>query len=46
LTTVIGLAAAFLPTSDVDSVLVFELKMIVGVAGPLVVGWLLFARAK
>jgi amino acid transporter len=45
LTTVIGLAAAFLPTADVTSVAVFEAKMIVGVAGPIAVGWLLFRRA-
>jgi amino acid transporter len=45
LTTMIGLAAAFLPTADVTSVAIFELKMIVGVAGPLAVGWLLFSRA-
>ena len=46
LTTVIGLAAAFLPTSDVTSVAVFETKMAVGVIGPLLVGWLLFRRSR
>jgi amino acid transporter len=45
LTTVIGLAAAFLPTADVTSVALFEAKMIVGVAGPIAVGWLLFRKA-
>jgi hypothetical protein len=38
LTTVIGLAAAFLPTSDVTSVTVFETKMVIGVAGPIGIG--------
>jgi glutamate:GABA antiporter len=42
LTTVIGLAAAFLPTADVASVPLFEAKMIVGVAVALATGWLLF----
>ncbi len=46
LTTVVGLTAAFLPTADVDSVPLFELKMIVGIAGPLALGWALFARAR
>lgn len=46
LTTVVGLAAAFLPTSDVTSVAVFELKMVVGVAGPIGIGWMLFARSR
>jgi amino acid transporter len=45
LTTVIGLAAAFLPTADVTSVMIFEVKMIVGIAGPLAVGWFLYARS-
>jgi amino acid transporter len=45
LTTVVGLAAAFLPTADVASVVVFELKMIVGITGPLAVGWFLYARS-
>jgi len=45
-TTVIGLVAAFLPTADVTSVFVFELKLILGVAGPTALGWLLFKRAQ
>src|SRR5262245_10073224 len=45
-TTVVGLVAAFLPTSDVGSVAVFETKMVVGVAGPTAIGWFLFRRAQ
>jgi amino acid transporter len=44
--TVIGIVAAFLPTSDVDSVLVFELKMLLGVVGPTAFGWFLFQRTQ
>ena len=46
LTTVVGLAAAFLPSADVTSVAVFETKMAIGVAGPLGIGWLLFVRSR
>jgi amino acid transporter len=45
-TTVIGLAAAFLPTADVRSVALFETKLIVGVVGPTALGWFLFRRAR
>jgi len=45
-TTVFGLAAAFLPTSEVTSVALFETKLIVGVAGPTALGWFLFKRAQ
>jgi glutamate:GABA antiporter len=45
LTTMFGLCAAFLPTADVTSVALFELKLIIGVAGPTTVGWILFKRA-
>jgi len=45
-TTVFGLAAAFLPTSDVTSVALFETKLIVGVVGPTALGWFLFKRAQ
>ena len=45
-TTTFGLCAAFLPTSDVTSVVLFETKLIVGVAGPTALGWLLFKRAQ
>ncbi len=45
-TTVVGLGAAFLPTSDVTSVALFEAKMIVGVVGPTALGWFLFKRAQ
>ena len=45
-TTVVGLVAAFLPTSDVTSVPLFEAKMVVGVVGPIGIGWILFARSR
>ena len=45
-TTVIGLGAAFLPTSDVTSVALFEVKLALGVAGPTALGWMLFKRAQ
>jgi len=45
-TTVVSLGAAFLPTADVSSVVVFETKLIVGVAAPTALGWLLFRRAQ
>lgn len=45
-TTAVGLGAAFLPTSDVTSVALFEVKMIVGVVGPTTLGWFLFKRAR
>ena len=44
-TTAIGIVAAFLPTTDVTSVATFELKMAVGVVGPVAVGWWLFRRS-
>jgi len=43
-TTLVGLVAAFVPTADVQHVLVFEAKLAVGVAGPVGAGWLLFRR--
>ncbi len=45
-TTVVSLGAAFLPTADVSSVLVFETKLVVGVVAPTALGWLLFRRAQ
>ena len=45
-TTIVGLAAAFLPTADVGSVALFETKLVVGVVGPTAVGWFLFRRAR
>jgi amino acid transporter len=44
--TVISLCAAFLPTADVTSVPVFELKLAAGVVIPTTIGWLLFRRSK
>jgi amino acid transporter len=45
-TTIIALLAAFLPTSDVASVALFETKMVVSVVGPTALGWFLFKRAQ
>jgi len=45
-TTLFGLGAAFLPTSDVTSVPLFETKLVIGVAGPTALGWYLFKRSK
>jgi len=45
-TTIVGLGAAFLPTADVSSVVLFETKMILGVVGPTAIGWFLFKRAQ
>jgi hypothetical protein len=44
--TLVGAVAAFLPTSDVESVLLFEIKMLVGVVGPTAIGWFLFKRTQ
>jgi len=44
--TVIGIVAAFLPPADIESVAIFELKMVLGVAAPTVVGWILFHRSQ
>jgi glutamate:GABA antiporter len=45
-TTVLGLGAAFLPTSDVSSVVLFEVKLLVSVVAPTALGWFLFRRAQ
>jgi glutamate:GABA antiporter len=45
-TTVFGLGAAFLPTADVTSIPLFEIKLVVGVAGPTALGWFLFKRSR
>lgn len=44
--TAVSLIAAFLPTSEVGSVFVFEIKMGLGIAGPTLLGWVLFNRAQ
>ncbi|MFN8062823.1 MAG: APC family permease [Vicinamibacterales bacterium] len=46
LTTVLGIVAAFIPTADVDSVTVFEVKMVLGSVAPIALGWWLFTRAQ
>jgi hypothetical protein len=45
-TTAVSLGAAFLPTAEVSSVLIFETKLVVGVVAPTALGWLLFKRAQ
>jgi amino acid transporter len=45
-TTLFGLGAAFLPTSDVTSVPLFETKLVIGVVGPTALGWYLFKRSQ
>ena len=44
-TTLVGMVAAFLPTSDVTNVWLFEMKLVAGVAGPVGIGWFLHARS-
>jgi amino acid transporter len=41
-----GALAAFVPTSDVGNVVVFELKLVAGALGPMAVGLWLFARSR
>jgi len=45
-TTCIGLLVAFLPTADVDSVTMFELKLLAGVVAPVGLGWFLHRRSS
>ena len=45
-TTAFGLCAAFVPTGDVTSVVLFETKLIVGVLSPTALGWFLFKRTQ
>lgn len=45
-TTIVGMIVAFLPTSDVTSVWLFELKLVAGVAGPVSIGWFLYWRSS
>jgi len=44
--TVIGIIAAFIPTSDVKNVPTFEIKMVIGVVAPTAAGWILFQRSQ
>jgi hypothetical protein len=44
--TAAGMVTAFLPTDDVADVLVFELKMLVGVGGPIAIGLWLYWRSR
>lgn len=43
--TLVGIVTAFIPTSEIASVRTFEIKMVVGVAVPIALGWLLFRRS-
>jgi amino acid transporter len=45
-TTLFGIGSAFIPTGDVDNVLVFELKMLLGCIVPTAIGLLLYVRAR
>jgi glutamate:GABA antiporter len=44
--TVGSIVAAFIPTSDVTNVVMFEAKMVLGVVVPTAIGWMLFRRAQ
>ncbi|MEW6320847.1 MAG: APC family permease [Acidobacteriota bacterium] len=46
LVTLAGIVTAFVPGRDVESVLVFELKMAAGVLAPIGIGLWLFARSR
>lgn len=41
-----GAVTAFVPTAEVDRVVLYETKLLVGVLGPLAVGLVLFQRAR
>ena len=41
-----GLIVAFLPTAEVESVAIFELKLLAGVAVPVGLGWFLHRRSS
>jgi amino acid transporter len=43
-TTAFGIVAAFFPTEDVGSAVIFEAKMAIGVVVPIGLGWLLYRR--
>jgi amino acid transporter len=45
-TTLFGIVSAFIPTSDVESVAVFETKMVLGCVAPTAVGLFLYQRAR
>ena len=44
--TLAGIVAVFLPTGDVGDVVVFELKMIAGVGGPIAIGLWMYWRSR
>jgi hypothetical protein len=46
LATLGSIVAAFIPTADVTSVAWFEAKLVLAVAGPVAVGWILFRRTQ
>ena len=44
--TLLGIVAAFIPTSDVANVRTFEIKMVLGVTIPIAIGWILYWRSR
>jgi hypothetical protein len=46
LATLGSIVAAFIPTADVTSVVWFEVKLALGVVGPVAIGWILFRRTQ
>ncbi len=44
--TAAGMVTAFVPTDDVTSIVVFELKMVAGVGGPIAIGLWLYWRSR
>jgi len=46
LVTAAGMVTAFLPGADVASPVIFELKMLAGVGGPLAIGVYLYRRSR
>ena len=46
LVTAAGMVTAFLPGADVASAMVFEVKMLAGVAGPVAIGLWLYRRSR
>jgi hypothetical protein len=46
LATLGSIVAAFIPTADVMSVAWFEAKLVLGVVGPVAVGWIVFRRTR
>ena len=45
-TTLFGIGSAFIPTGDVDSVAVFEIKMLLGCLVPTAIGFFLYYQTR